>query len=362
VTEKGVTRKLTFRTKRELEDAYLDVKQRERLRKLGIRGHQGPITYRDLRARFKPLYNPGTSRSERTLEERLTYSKPLDDLYVRDLTPETIQTWLLGLRRTTGKRKGEPLHPTTVSHALNALRLVLDFGMEQEYLEKNPARSRVVRPPRAPKRKITPFESWKEVLAVAKAAGGRDDALIRFACGTGMREQEWQALDWSDVEIKERRVHVRQTVSDGEIVPTAKTDGSLRTITLNKIALDALRDLEPHRFQAGLVFRAPKGGMVDATNWRNRVFYPALDTAGLARRWPKEMRHTFATLSIAARPDLLAWVSRQMGHTTIDTTVRYYKAWLPSEDATNVAAMDAAIDVALRDRPKIDPRAGATDA
>jgi hypothetical protein len=52
-------------------------------------------------------------------------------------------------------------------------------------------------------------------------------------------------------------------------------------------------------------------------------------------------------LSIAARPDLLAWVSRQMGHKTIDTTVRYYKAWLPSEDTANVAAMDAAIDVAL---------------
>ena len=50
------------------------------------------------------------------------------------------------------------------------------------------------------------------------------------------------------------------------------------------------------------------------------------------------MRHTFATLTISARPELLAWVSKQMGHTTPDTTMRYYRAWLPREDDSNVTA------------------------
>ena len=44
-------------------------------------------------------------------------------------------------------------------------------------------------------------------------------------------------------------------------------------------------------------------------------------------------------------------------------TVRYYNARFPSEEATNVAAMDAAIDIALSETDlKIDPRTEATDA
>jgi len=240
-----------------------------------------------------------------------SYAKALGNLYVRDLTPGTIQKWLLGLKRTNGKRKGEALSPTTARHALNAVRTVLDFGVEMDYLEKNPARSQSVRPKELVKRTIRPFETWQEVFLVAGKAGDHGPT-IRFACGSGLREGEWIALRWEDVDFRSGECHVRQTVSDGVSVPTA-----------------------------------PGGGMVNATNFRNRVFYPALDAAELSRRWPSECRHTYATLSISARPDLLAWVSKQMGHKTPETTMRFYRAWLPREDSANVDAMNDAIEAAL---------------
>ena len=34
------------------------------------------------------------------------------------------------------------------------------------------------------------------------------------------------------------------------------------------------------------------------------------------------------------------------------TTIRYYKAWLPSEEMANVAAIDTGVDVALQERPR----------
>jgi integrase len=363
VTEKGVNRKLRASTQTELKRKHRAIKERESLRKLGIRDHQGPITYGELRAEFEPLYNPGAERSRVTLAERLTYSKPLDSVYVRDMTPAVVQRWLVGLKRTRGKRKGEALTPTTQRHALNVLRLVLDFGVEMQYLERNPARSRSVRPSRMRARTIRPLTSWQEVFLVADKAGGKDGALIRFACASGLRPQEWQALPWTDVSFRDNECRVWETVSNGEVVEgQGKTEASLRTVKLNKIAMDALRDLGADRLKGGLVFRSPTGGRIDLTNWRNRVFYPALDAAGLTRRWPSEMRHTYATLSISARPELLAWVSKQMGHTNIKTTTQKYRAWLPHEDTDNVAAINAAIEESLnRDRPKSDPLEDASE-
>jgi hypothetical protein len=52
------------------------------------------------------------------------------------------------------------------------------------------------------------------------------------------------------------------------------------------------------------------------------------------------MRHTFATLALAAGA-LIEWISKQMGHTSIRTTLKYYARFLPVADARAVAALDA---------------------
>jgi hypothetical protein len=52
------------------------------------------------------------------------------------------------------------------------------------------------------------------------------------------------------------------------------------------------------------------------------------------------MRHTFATLALASGVDI-AWISEQMGHEEIATTLRHYHKWLPS-DLRNVNLLNAA--------------------
>ncbi len=48
------------------------------------------------------------------------------------------------------------------------------------------------------------------------------------------------------------------------------------------------------------MFPAPKGGYIDLDNWRLREWYPALEAAGLRKRGPYALRHTFATETLAA--------------------------------------------------------------
>jgi hypothetical protein len=62
--------------------------------------------------------------------------------------------------------------------------------------------------------------------------------------------------------------------------------------------MEAIDEAESHA--AGrLLFPGAMGGHLNLGNWRKRVWYPALDKAGLKRRPPYQLRHTFATLSLA---------------------------------------------------------------
>lgn len=72
-----------------------------------------------------------------------------------------------------------------------------------------------------------------------------------------------------------------------------------------------------------LVFTSPKGGVVWLRNWRRRVFDPALDAAGLCELTPHELRHTAASLAVAAGANVKA-VQRMLGHASAAMTLDVY--------------------------------------
>jgi integrase len=90
----------------------------------------------------------------------------------------------------------------------------------------------------------------------------------------------------------------------------------------------------------GLIAPAPKGGVWNLSNYRKRVWRPALQAAGVEYRALDNTRHTYATLAITARIPV-EWVSKQMGHTNIQTTLKHYARWLPVADDHYIAAFDA---------------------
>ncbi len=60
-----------------------------------------------------------------------------------------------------------------------------------------------------------------------------------------------------------------------------------------------------------------------------------LDAAGLPRRGPHQMRHTFASLLLQDGAPI-TYLSRQLGHRDASITLRVYAHWLP-----NVSTMRA---------------------
>ena len=58
-------------------------------------------------------------------------------------------------------------------------------------------------------------------------------------------------------------------------------------------------------------------------------FRHILRLAGLEYRPPKQMRHTFATLHIAAKENI-SWVSKMLGHASVETTLKRYNRFVPN--------------------------------
>ena len=54
------------------------------------------------------------------------------------------------------------------------------------------------------------------------------------------------------------------------------------------------------RLDTPLLFPAARGGHIGLDTWRTREWYPALEAAGLRRRGPYQLRHTFATEALTA--------------------------------------------------------------
>lgn len=65
----------------------------------------------------------------------------------------------------------------------------------------------------------------------------------------------------------------------------------------------------------GVVLPAPEGGRIDINNWRNRSWTPSLEAAGVKHRRIYDLRHTYATWSLARRMGTsVKMIDRTYGH------------------------------------------------
>ena len=204
--------------------------------------------------------------------------------------------------------------------ATQALRQVLNRAVEWGLIDINPAKKGVDNPQRRRVEK-RPFESWKELEAVAGKLGAVYGPLVVFAAATGLRPGEWLALEWRDIDRKQRVVYVRRSYRNGRI-KYPKTDASMRAVPLQARALTAL-DAIPKEGRSELVFPSSEGGYFDLHNFRNRYWHPAQLDAGI--RPPRrvyDLRHTFATFALRAGISTFD-LSRYMG-TSLTMIDRHY--------------------------------------
>ena len=190
--------------------------------------------------------------------------------------------------------------------------------MRWRYLNRNPAID-AGRNPKPRREELQPFTP-EEIDALEVTLGPVSGPLVIFVAGTGLRTNEWAALERRDVDRAGSVVSVQRRYAGGMLTPFPKTGGSRRRVPLTSRALAAVETLPP-RLDTPLLFPAAEGGHINLDNWRSRVWYPGLDAAGISRRGPYHLRHTFATEALAAGISIFE-LARLMGSsvTMIDDT------------------------------------------
>jgi integrase len=284
------------------------------------------------------------ARTIETLRDRLGHAtrayggETLSDL-------EHMADEIAGWRSTLPPRAGHGI--------MSALRQVLDAAVRWEHIARNPAK--LAGPnPKPPPRSVRAF-SRAEIDAIAIEMSAIYRPLPAFGAATGLRPEEWQAIERRDLDRRAGVVNVRRTVSSGEVVELAKTSASRRQVPLSPRAIEAIEAIAP-RLDTPLLFPAPAGGLLNLDNFRRREWAPAITASGVAKpARPYDMRSTFASNAIAAGIDVFE-LARVMG-TSIEMIERHYGTLLSGAAAgiaSRLAAFEAEQDRAGGNAHKAD--------
>jgi integrase len=323
----GRHRSETYRTRRQAED-------RLHALEVAIRGG----SYRDPRAAKVTLeqrsrawleglhhVRPSTLAQYRWAVERYIIPR-IGQVAIGALRPEDVRSLLAAmLADGAGAR--------TVRAVRQVLHGILEEAVRDGVIPSNPAR--YARPPREERPELR-VPTPEEVERLVEATPEPWRALVLVLAYGGLRIGEALGLQRRDLDLLHARLQVRrQAVEVGGAVELAdvKTAAGRRVIALPAFVVEALaqhlegRPADPE----ALVFADARGGPVRRTNWRRRVWEPAVRAAGLEGLRPHDLRHFAASIAVAAGAHPRALQAR-LGHSSARVTMDVYASVLPGLD------------------------------
>ena len=222
------------------------------------------------------------------------------------IEPSDVRKWVADLNGSYS--------PATVRKTYGLLATCLQAAVDDGLIGRTLCRG--VQLPAAAQRPAR-FLDVDEIGRLADNMPDRYRALVLTAAFTGLRWGELAALRVSDLELLKRRLRVNQALSRDRGKLTfgpPKTTASRRTVSLSPNLVEIIAD-HIRRFpsDSGLVFTASRGTVLRDTNFRRRVWGPAVTAAGLEGLHFHDLRHSHVALLIAAGEHVKVIQSR-LGH------------------------------------------------
>ena len=281
---------------------------------------------------------------------RLHILPTLGDIPLGALTPERCDRWLVGLRRRPSQRGW--LAPASVHMAYRTLNRLLRVATRARRIARNPLDA--VGAPKLVEREMR-FLDHQEVARLAEAVGEHDRAFVLVAAYCGLRAGELRGLRRRDVDLLHRTITVTQQLVDvpggGVELGPLKTRKSRRSAAVPPHVAEVLDAhlSTPGRAQSGrdgLIFTSPTCEPLQLANFRRRVWQPACVEAEVSPLRIHDLRHTCASLAIAAGADVLV-LQRMLGHASAAMTLDRYGHLIPGQAEAVAERLSAAANGAL---------------
>jgi len=247
----------------------------------------------------------------------------LDRVRVQD-----IETMLQEVAEKTSEKRANAVY----KH-LNGL---IKWAIPRGYLGSNPAAAVEAYTVEQRKPRILTDD---EALRLLDAGLPRERTIIAIALYAGLRRSEIMGLNWEDVDLVGKVIHVNKQYLRGKLVKP-KTRAAERSISITPPLMPILREyrdlLFPESIQQGPVFTTFKGDRLRSEHWSDGVFGRIALSAGLEDLHFHDLRSNFATRAAASGtpPGILA---KTLGHSSFEVTYKKYYAPTIEDKAEGLA-------------------------
>ncbi|MBU3717873.1 MAG: site-specific integrase [Actinobacteria bacterium] len=251
-------------------------------------------------------------------------------------------------RRLVGRWMAHGYSGSTIRRMAAVVKAVLNSAVDADLVGRSPWRG--VKLPQvltASKEPLNP----SAVLSLAREVGQEASLVVLTAALCGLRFGECAGLRIGDVDVKQRTLSVRHSVSElaGRVVVSPpKSRASERTllmpVTLSELLATHIAHRCPVATSDDWLFTSPSGGPLRYGNFRNRVFAPACKRLGLEDVTFHDLRKFNATLMVTGGVDIKTAQSR-LGHSDPRLTLAVY-AQATTESQRSAARV---IDVGMTD-------------
>jgi integrase len=285
-------------------------------------------TKRDESVLFKDFYENalafiGMYVSEETRKRRVANIKDavlphLGSRNMMNISPSDIEDWQQIIYTERGA--------DYTSRLKSLLKRVFKRAVVKGIIASNPCDStETIRKGKKQKRAIYTKE---EVKAMIKEADDFLKAFIIVYATLGLRTSEMVGLKFDDIDFESKIIHIQRGIRHGRVAPPKTGE---RFVDIPDLAHSILLELKK-RSSSPWVFANQKGEAYhDGSSINSNIFQPFLKKIGVEYKSMYSLRHFKATLALREGQDL-AYLSKQIGHANIKTTLDYYIGHLENAD------------------------------
>ena len=294
--------------------------------------------------RFLPtrMWNPGTEATIRCC-------------FAKHVLPEIGQRKLGELEKFEIDmlvKKLATLFSKSIVHKVRTyLKATLEEAIDQDLLDRNPAR-KIVRPQTHATCKR--YLSLEEITSLLAAMEARDRLIARICIVLGLRPGELFAAKWDDFDPAAGRLRIDESAAEWGIKET-KTPGSRAWVWLPKSITDELAAWRIMSLSA-LIFPSQNDTPISTKNFLRRHIWPAAVRAGIMaakpKKWPKGKQWVDPDTSVnfkAFRRTCATWfqqcgtakdIQAHLRHSTPATTLGVHVQEIPESVRVAVEALD----------------------
>lgn len=244
----------------------------------------------------------------------------LGNIKIKELSSLEIENWQFNLFKLRGSDQSK--------RCKTLLKNILNRAVVHEIIAVNPILgTATIRDARSDEREVY---SKEEIKSILNNSSGWLRLFILTMVSLGLRSGEAIAIKFSDVNWRNRTIKIQRAFRKNRESKT-KT-GVSRNVDIPKDLYDELIAYQNKNPTREFIFVTPNGTPYkDSSYVVRRHFRPLLKELDIEYKSLYSLRHTYATISLQGG-QTINYISKQLGHKDIKTTLEFYIKYLKDEE------------------------------